>query len=194
MSMQHERGFTIVETLIAITIILLVITGAITTAQKGLQSSGYANEQITAVFLAQEALEAVRMKRDTQALNAYHASSLPPPTSSIDTANWVPSELGSCGTNGCAVTFGSSGGAGASFQVCSTGGCKVYFDSNAQKYTQESTGNSLTKYTRKIFVTNTGGNVEVAVKVSWDGGTLFSGATREVTLHTWIYDQYSRYE
>jgi prepilin-type N-terminal cleavage/methylation domain-containing protein len=50
-----NRGFTLVETLVAVTVLLLVIVGPMTVAQKGIQNAYFANEQVTAVFLAQEA-------------------------------------------------------------------------------------------------------------------------------------------
>lgn len=88
-----KNGFTLVETLIAITILLLVIIGPITAAQKGVQQAYYANEQITAVFLAQETVEAIRERRDDQALEAWNN-----PSGTTDTSAW--------NTAGCSGTTG----------------------------------------------------------------------------------------
>lgn len=99
-TIHKEKGFTLVETLVAITILLLVIIGPITAAQKGVQQAYYANEQLSAVFLAQEAIEAVRERRDNQALAAWND-----PAGDLDTSAW--STAGCTGTPGplaCSVT------------------------------------------------------------------------------------------
>ena len=64
------QGFTLVETLVAIAVLLLIIIGPITAAQKGIQQAYYANEQLSAVFLAQEAIESIRQRGDDRALKA----------------------------------------------------------------------------------------------------------------------------
>ena len=78
----NKKGFTLVETLVAVTVLLLVIIGPMTIAQKGIQNAGYAKDQFTAVYLAQEALEAVREARDADAIEVYAN-----PTE--DTSDWV---------------------------------------------------------------------------------------------------------
>jgi prepilin-type N-terminal cleavage/methylation domain-containing protein len=68
-----SHGFTLVETLVAITVLLMVIIGPISAAQKGIQRAYYANEQLSAVFIGQEAIEAVRQYRDDQALAVWES-------------------------------------------------------------------------------------------------------------------------
>jgi type II secretory pathway pseudopilin PulG len=68
---KRTEGFTLVETLVSITVLLLVIVGPITAAQKGIQRAYYANEQLSAVFIAQETIEAVRQLRDNRALEVW---------------------------------------------------------------------------------------------------------------------------
>jgi prepilin-type N-terminal cleavage/methylation domain-containing protein len=88
-----SSGFTLVETLVAIAVLLLIIIGPISAAQKGIQQAYYANEQASAVFLAQEAIEAVRERRDDRALQAWNNQS-----SVLDTSAW--STAGCSGTSG----------------------------------------------------------------------------------------------
>lgn len=64
-----KGGFTLVETLVAIAVLLVAIVGPMTIAAQGLQASFFSREQTTAVYLAQEAIEAIEKKRDDQALN-----------------------------------------------------------------------------------------------------------------------------
>lgn len=61
---QNNKGFTIVETLVAIAILMIAIAGPLTIAQKGLMASVYARDQSVATFLAQDAMEFIKNYRD----------------------------------------------------------------------------------------------------------------------------------
>jgi len=63
-----DSGFTLVETLVAIGILVVVVAGAFSSAQSGLSSSIMSKNQVTAFYLAQEAIEQVRNIRDSNAL------------------------------------------------------------------------------------------------------------------------------
>ncbi len=56
-NIKNKKGFTIIETLVAITILMIAVAGPLTIAQKGLTASVYARDQVTASFLAQELME-----------------------------------------------------------------------------------------------------------------------------------------
>lgn len=62
---SSRRGFTLVETLAAISILAIAITGPMVIAQKGISSAIYARDQITSFYLAQEAVEYIRNIRDS---------------------------------------------------------------------------------------------------------------------------------
>jgi prepilin-type N-terminal cleavage/methylation domain-containing protein len=62
---HSKKGFTLVEAMVAISILALAITGPMLIAQKGIGSAVYAKDQITAFYLAQEAVEYIRNVRDT---------------------------------------------------------------------------------------------------------------------------------
>ncbi|MCX6716827.1 MAG: prepilin-type N-terminal cleavage/methylation domain-containing protein [Candidatus Taylorbacteria bacterium] len=57
---ERVRGFTLLETLVAIAILMVAITGPIVAAQKSLTSSTLARDQFTAGYLAQDAIEYIK--------------------------------------------------------------------------------------------------------------------------------------
>jgi len=67
-NLDRKSGFTIVESLIAITILVLAITGTTTAIQTGLSSYLFSKNQIIAFYLAQEGLEQIKNIRDENGL------------------------------------------------------------------------------------------------------------------------------
>ncbi len=63
------EGFTILETLVAISILILALTAAFSVAQNGLSLSISARDEVTAYYLAQEGVEFIRNLRDENSLN-----------------------------------------------------------------------------------------------------------------------------
>jgi len=71
LKLKALSGFTVIETLVAIAILLLAIVGPLSMAEKGLAAAETARQEITAFYLAQEAIEYVRNIRDTNALQGH---------------------------------------------------------------------------------------------------------------------------
>lgn len=63
------RGFTLLEALVAISILMVAVVAPITIAQKGLSSAIYSKNQMIASYLAQDAIEYIKNKRDEQTIN-----------------------------------------------------------------------------------------------------------------------------
>ena len=184
---KQNRGFTLVETLVAITVLLLVIIGPITAAQKGIKNAYYASEQLTAVFLAQEAVEAVRELRDARALEVYKQGEggLGSPTAS--TNDWDYSLPSNCDGDGCGFDVKNN-----SFDSCGTSNnnCKLSIGEDGQ-YSYDS-GGVESPYTRKVSIgSESGGGWPVTATVTWDSQVH---GTKIITIQTWVYDQYRRYE
>ncbi|MDB5266610.1 MAG: seg [Parcubacteria group bacterium] len=68
--MKKNLGFTLVESLVATTVLILAVTGAFSAAQTGITASTYARDQVIAFYLAQEGVEYIRNVRDTNALQS----------------------------------------------------------------------------------------------------------------------------
>ncbi len=65
---SDQKAFTLIETLIAIGILLIAITATFTSAQSGLATASEAKNQVLSYYLAQEAVEYIRNLRDNNAL------------------------------------------------------------------------------------------------------------------------------
>lgn len=178
---RRQRAFTLVETLVAISILLVAIVGPMTIAARGLQSAFYAREQIAAFSLAQEGVELIRAIRDTNALQT-------PP------ANWLANIPGVCGSSsqGCGIDVRSG-----TIINCNSQSCQLNYDASALLgrrgfYTYASCGTNctLTPFTRRIWVDPLPGGreAEITVEVSWQSG-LFGNA-KTVTIQSEIFNQY----
>lgn len=109
---KSRRGFTLLEVLIAITVLSFAITATFTAAQSGLSTAIESKNQVVSFYLAQEAVEFIRNLRDTNALAqapwltgfAANASDpcYPGKTCSVDV---VANKLHACptGTGSCAA-------------------------------------------------------------------------------------------
>ncbi|MBU3668980.1 MAG: prepilin-type N-terminal cleavage/methylation domain-containing protein [Candidatus Taylorbacteria bacterium] len=68
-----KKAFTLIETLVAISILTIALTGPLAVIAQALRSSYFARDQITAYYLAQEAIEYIRNRRDINGLKGVDA-------------------------------------------------------------------------------------------------------------------------
>jgi type II secretory pathway pseudopilin PulG len=76
---SFKKGFTLLEALVAISILMVAVVAPITIAQKGLSSATYSKNQMIASYLAQDVIEYIKNKRDEESLKQILAS---------QTVNW----------------------------------------------------------------------------------------------------------
>ncbi len=69
LAISLSSGFTFVETLVAIAILLIAIVAPLSLVYQSLAASRVARNQVTAIYLAQEAIEFIRATRDDNALS-----------------------------------------------------------------------------------------------------------------------------
>lgn len=62
-----KKGITLIETIVAVTVLTMALGGPFLLAAKSLRSAAYAREEIAAARLAEEGLEAVHNMRDNNA-------------------------------------------------------------------------------------------------------------------------------
>lgn len=71
---HSKKGFTLLETLVAISILLIAVVGPMSIIGRSLPQSAYARDHAIAVNLAQEGIEAIRQKRDSNMLNDWNGT------------------------------------------------------------------------------------------------------------------------
>ncbi len=67
-----NQGFTLIETLVAITVLTVAVAAPLTLAAQSLMAAYNARDQVTAFHLAQEAIETVRAQRDHNLLESVN--------------------------------------------------------------------------------------------------------------------------
>lgn len=97
---NKNRGFTIMETLVAIFILLLAITGPMVFAQNGLRASFLARDQVTAFFLAQDAIEYIKNIRDGNVVDIIKSTS-------ANSTGWLNGLEECISANGCTIDTSS---------------------------------------------------------------------------------------
>jgi prepilin-type N-terminal cleavage/methylation domain-containing protein len=184
-----QGGFTLIETMVAILILTTVLAVTMSNIQQSLQASNFARDQITAFYLAEEAMEHIRGIRDT---NFKRATGW---LTNMETACvGAPGSPKTCRVNpnvGTASTNDYAGGVTACNPAQSaadnsgTGNCYLWYHDNGIKgyYDHVSAGSTSARYKRYVTMEKIGaGNseIKVTVTVTWNSGR-FSPQTYTLT-------------
>jgi len=175
-------GFTLIEALVAISILTLSIAGPMVTASDGLKNSTYARDQIVAFYIAQEGIEIIRSIRDGNALN---------------NTSWLTGIAAAC-------TSGAGAGCGIdirnlNFIDCAGNGgtaCNIYYDPKGLIaggggvrgiYSHVSGGTQQTIYKRSIkIVAINAQESTIDATVTW----ISHGITKTITVQSRLFNQY----
>lgn len=173
-------GFTILETIVALAIVSLVIAGVFTAVRTGLVGSVHSKDEVKAFYLAQEAIEILRNKRDTNKLLDVSGT----PTDWLEgiIEGGTPCSPG----NPCRVDATDM-----SIANCGGGGCGVLCQ-NTSSFLYGHNGGTCsgawipTKYTREIQIFTHGADeVEVVITVEWSKGTQNQELKVKTLLMNW---------
>ena len=178
-AIRHTRAFTLIETMVAITLLTVAITAPMTLATKSLSTAYYARDQIAAFHLAQEAIESVRHVRDGNVL--HNSLGLTP---ARDLLYGIPPDALSGGNAFTVDTLDDS------MESCLGGPCPV-LQTNGELYgyTDGWTDTKFTRSVRATFLPGTTDEIRVAVTVSWKTGSFASrNFTIAENLYRWIED------
>lgn len=192
---RSQQGFTLVETLVAITILLLVIVGPMTISSQSAKSTSFASEQVIAFFLAQEGAELIQKRRDDY-FNLYFLPLGHPSRISTPWTNFTNSLVTCYGVSGCGVEILLTQKGDLTIKDCSGNGCPLFFDDNVastlrSRYTYTDLGVNLrTPYSRVIKMERiTGSEVKVISTVTWSSGNLRSG--QSASVETYLFNTYA---
>ena len=156
---HNNSGFTLVETLIAISIFSMSIVALMSILGSGISDTNYAKMKMTASYLAQEGIESIRNMRDSYVLyNDITSNSW-----TSFKAKMVPCNLGGeCGFNNSVSSTDKS----FIFKCTSNpNGCELYV--NNGNYNTNSIGND-SGFSRKILIDTVGQDeVKISSAVFW---------------------------
>ncbi|MFA5934476.1 MAG: prepilin-type N-terminal cleavage/methylation domain-containing protein [Candidatus Paceibacterota bacterium] len=174
-------GFTLIEALVAISLLMIAISSPMMLAQKGLSSSILSRDQMVATFLVQDGIEAIKNVRDYTAINQNASTTYSPNTE----RDWL-FDLGDCicdelegdecdlaNDDAKYCNVDSTDGLNVSSQDLLESAGPIYASFNDgffQKYTHTVTSGNLTKFSRKINIKVSTSNLqeaELRVRVYW---------------------------
>ena len=185
---QKNKAFTLVETLVAISIFTISILGILSVLASSITSVTYAKDKSIAGYLAQEGIEYMRNIRDNDVLFPANGSSW-----SAFTNTAIASSLASC-NSGSKCGFSSTTTTptqNTSFFKCtadpteSSNGCILYLN-NGVYNDNSTTGGVNSGFTRKVWMTVLNANEEqIFSEVDWNQGTNNVNVIFSENLFNW---------
>lgn len=149
-----KKGFTLVETLVAISVLMISVTTAFGVSSTAFSSAGFSRDQLIASYLIEDALDFIRSEADT----------------SVDMSEWDLRD-GQCIGGGQLCTVDTAGlGGGNPFERCDSGICP-YLKVNDDGVYNYSTG-SVSKFKRWITIEKIEDyEIKITASVSWMSGS-----------------------
>lgn len=179
---KSKRGFTILESIVAILVLSLSISGVFSAVQQSLSQTTIAKDEVRAFYLAQEAVELIRNKRDANRLSSINGPMVTWLSGIAAVAN-DPCYFGKT----CRVD--ATGPGGTYLYSCGGGwgSCDV-LRQNATTFLYGYDGSwPATNFKREIQLEQINTDeVSVTVRVSWDKGIISREFKAKTSLFNWI--------
>ncbi len=165
MTKQTRRGFTLIETFVAISVLLVSLAGPLSIAAQALKSAYYARDEITAFYLAQEGLEYARAVRDQNYLSGRP---------------WL-TDMDGCINIACQIDFPNFTGS-----ACPNNSCQaLLIDQTSNLFNARSgTPSGFTRIFTLVPIEGVPGEIAVTVRVSW----VSAGISRSFRLSEHLFD------
>lgn len=176
---QRPTGFTLIETLVAITLLTVAIVAPMALTTQSLATAYYARDQITAFYLAQEAIEAVRSIRDGQVLQIAQS-----------TGGASVNLFGSIPLNNQAFTIDARQSDPASAIVlCDTTCPPLQTDGTLYGYNASWADSNFTRTVKASFVGSGQDEIRITVVVAWQTGAFKERSfSISENLYRWVND------
>lgn len=182
---HNKKGFTFIETLVAITILLIAVVAPMSLAQDGIVAARLAQDQIVAFYLGQEGVEIVKNLRDNNRLNNAALGQL----SGAALSECIVVDPDDITESGCIVDARPNA---YDTERC-VGQCEpVSIDEGVDRtlYTHSGTGITETKYIRevKVWYPDISDTDEAVVEatVTWPFGK--GGIIKSYKVRNYLYD------
>jgi type II secretory pathway pseudopilin PulG len=164
---KTTSAFTLIETLVAISILIMALVGPLSIAEQSLRSAYYSRDQVTAFYLAQEGIEYVRGVRDQNYLTGQ---------------SWL-NGVTDCQGAKCVVDFPNF-----THTLCPNNICPAVLISSSGGLFNQTSG-TPSKFTRILTLTPVAGSPDqmiVGVTVSWTSGAISRTFTLNERLFNWL--------
>ncbi len=182
---NRRAGYSLVEVLVAVTVLLVALVGPLTIAAKGLQNANFARQQNTAFFLAQEALEGVQKYREDGAVEAFLSGGMPEGQGVWNKMSAL-ANLNCTAQNPCGIDVNND----FSIFRCGSNGrtCDIYrHETGRTRYNHTVAGGEKTSYRRELILDINPTRAMVRAIVTWG-----DSSSKTVELSTYIYNIYEK--
>lgn len=162
----RSRGFTLIETIVAIFILVLAVTGPMSAAQNSLKASFLARDQVVAFYLAQDAIEYLKNYKDQKIIENTETGSREIIKDTI---------LAKCSRDGvpCAFSTLVEPEDSRNFKQCGNAGCgNLCFSFDKREYytlsrgtTCDLSGSKTSKFIREVYIKEIEKDEEYAITV-----------------------------
>lgn len=176
-----RRGFTLVETMVAVAVVAISIVGPLYTVQKAVVTSYVSRDRLIASSLAQEGVEYIQAIRDNNFLYNFANPSSP--------RSWLYGLDGAGGSVNCFTSSGCRLDPTQNTVTACSGACSPLNVSSAGIYNHLaiSGSNIATRFTRTVkFTTISTNEVRVTVTVSWITSLVPYTVTVTENLQNWL--------